>query len=135
MLIREEELPKVELASMNDTHLEDLIMINELAQLIEDKKTDLITEKLDALIVHTVEHFSSEERMMLEKRFPAYPMHKAEHDRALAEMNEVVAEWKANKELEALRNYIVTTMPAWLVQHVSTMDTVTARFLVSHFNV
>jgi len=134
MLIREEELPKVALASMNDTHLEDLIMINELAQLIKDKKNELITEKLDALVAHTVEHFSGEEKMMIENRFPAYAMHKAEHDRALAQMNEVVARWRADKDMVALREYIEKIMPAWLVQHVSTMDTVTAHFLVSQIN-
>jgi len=134
MIMTEAELPKVALASMNDTHLEDLIMINELSQLIEEEKTEAITEKLDALIEHTIEHFSAEEKMMLEKAFPPYPMHKAEHDRALAQMKEIVASWKSNNDINVLRHYIETTMPSWLVQHVSTMDTVTARYLVTHIN-
>ncbi|WP_345975491.1 hemerythrin family protein [Sulfurimonas sp. HSL3-7] len=131
MLIRQEELPMVALASMNDTHLEDIIMINELAQLIEDKKVDEISRKLDVMLAHTVEHFGAEEKMMLEKAFPAYLMHKNEHERALAQMKEAVESWKKHKNLEELRDYIEAVMPAWLVQHVSTMDTVTARFLAS----
>lgn len=131
MLMTDEELPKVAVESMNDTHLEDLIIINQLAHLIEEGDVDAITEKLDAFIIHTIEHFSVEEKMMREKEFPAYPMHKTEHDRALAELKETVSNWKAHKDLKALRYYIVTVMPSWLVQHVSTMDTVTARFLVS----
>ena len=131
MLIRQEELPMVALASMNDTHLEDIIMLNELAKLIEDEKVEEISGKLDAMLSHTVELFAAEEMMMQEKGFPAYSMHKAEHDRALAQMKEIVESWKKHKELDVLRHYIEGIMPAWLVQHVSTMDTVTARFLVS----
>lgn len=126
----QEELPMVALASMNDTHLEDVIMINELARLIDEGSMDEITEKLDIFIIHTVEHFSGEEKMMLEKGFPPYQMHKTEHDKALAQMKEVSEYWKAHKDLNALGHYIKVFMPAWLVQHVGTMDTVTARFLV-----
>ena len=68
---------------------------------------------------------------MLEKGFPPYQMHKAEHDKALAQLKEVAQYWKEHKNLKALSHYIKVFMPAWLVQHVSTMDTVTARFLVT----
>ncbi len=129
--MRQEELPLVALASMNDTHLEDVIMINELARLIEEKSVDEITVKLDAFIAHTIEHFAGEEKMMLEKGFPPYRMHKMEHDRALAQMEEVAKYWKEHKDLNALGHYIKHFMPAWLIQHVSTMDTVTAHFLVA----
>jgi len=127
----QEQLPMVALASMNDTHLEDVIMINELARLIDNRETDAITLKLNELVNHTVEHFAGEEKMMLEKGFPPYQMHKTEHDKALSQMKEVVEHWKKHKDFNALDHYIKVFMPAWLVQHVSTMDTVTARFLVS----
>lgn len=127
----QEQLPMVAMPSMNDTHLEDVIMINELARLIDEADMGEITAKLDILIGHTIEHFSGEEKMMLEKGFPPYQMHKTEHDKALAQMKEVSQHWKEYKDLNALSQYIKVFMPAWLVQHVSTMDTVTARFLVA----
>lgn len=131
MLMRQEELPMVALASMNDTHLEDLIMINTLSQLITDNDVEKIGLMLDQMVEHTVQHFAQEEQMMLEKNFPAYQMHKNEHERALVEMKNVNLQWKQDKNTAVLQNYIEVVMPAWLVQHVRTMDTVTAQFLTS----
>ncbi len=84
--------------------------------MIEDGNSEAITEKLDDFIAHTIEHFYAEEKMMLAKAFPAYPMHKAEHERALAQMKEKVAEWKANKDLNALKHYIEVMIPEWLIK-------------------
>ena len=40
--------------------------------------------------------------------------------------------WKATRDLPALRHYLETELPAWLQQHIATMDMITARFLKMH---
>lgn len=131
LLILESQLPMVELSSMNDTHLEDILIINKISSAIEKKDTTAISLLMKELVEHTVEHFSGEEKMMLEKKFPPYFMHKSEHDRALDELREQEVLWSENQDLVYLKNYIETTLKNWIINHIQTMDTVTAKFLVS----
>lgn len=127
----EDRLPLVAMPSMNDTHLEEVILINRIAEAIQKGDESRIGILLDELVEHTVAHFETEEAMMREKRFPPYLMHKGEHDRALNEMKMQVLSWKESHDNEALALYIGTTLPQWITQHVGTMDTVTANFLVN----
>jgi hemerythrin len=128
-MMRQEELPMVAMAAMNDTHLEEMILINKISEAVEQKDEEKVTVLLDALLEHTIEHFSGEEKMMCQKRFPPYPMHKGEHDQALAELRIVVALWKEQHDFASLARYIGETLPQWIVQHIRTMDTATANFL------
>jgi len=62
--------------------------------------------------------------------FPPYPVHKGEHDRALNELRVVAQNFEETKDTKALKNYIDATLSPWLIQHIETLDTVTAMFLV-----
>jgi hemerythrin len=128
-MMRQEELPMVAVAGMNDTHLEEMILINKISEAIAQKDEAKVTELMEALLEHTIVHFSGEEAMMREKRFPPYPMHKGEHDRALGELSAQLKLWKKHHDLALLSRYIDGTLPQWVVQHIRTMDTATANFL------
>ena len=129
-MITQEQLPMVAMDSMNDTHLEDLLMINAISKAIDNQEIEKISTMLQELIEHTVAHFSGEEEMMREKMFPPYPIHKGEHDRALNELRAVSQNFEDTKDLQTLQNYIDTTLSPWLIEHIQTLDTVTAMFLV-----
>lgn len=135
MLIEKQELPLVAMEFMNDTHMEDIDIINELFELIltyEKESTIENENKLNAKYKewfdHTVEHFNAEEVMMQEKSFPPYPFHKAEHDNSLKTMEEIFTKWLEIKDIQILKQYFIETLPQWLVQHIRSMDTVTAMF-------
>ena len=128
-MITQEQLPMVAMPSMNDTHLEDILLINRLSDAAEAGDVEATEQILDALVAHTVEHFSGEEEMMREKMFPPYPVHKGEHDRALNELKMVAQNFKTTKETQAVVHYIEAVLTPWLLQHIETLDTVTAMFL------
>lgn len=130
-MITQEQLPMVAMPSMNDTHLEDIILFNKLSTVIAQQDIQATTQVLNELLKHTIEHFSGEEKMMIEKKFPPYSMHKSEHENALAGMREEIALWNQNHDFNRIGHYANITLPQWLIQHVSTLDTVTAQFLVS----
>ena len=130
-MLYEEQLPMVAMPSMNDTHLEEVILINRISEAIRNQDAGSVGLLIDELLAHTIVHFETEERMMREQRFPPYPMHKGEHDRALNEMRQQVASWKESEDFAALADYIGRTLPQWIVQHIGTMDMVTANFLAS----
>jgi hemerythrin len=135
MLIDKTDLPVVAMDFMNDVHEEDREIINELFELIltyENEATDTnkknINVKYQQWTQHTIEHFHGEEVKMQELNFPPYPMHKGEHDNALVQMDAVFQEWDASSDIKVLKMYFIETLPSWLIQHIQTMDTVTASF-------
>lgn len=138
MLINKNKLPMVAVEFMNQVHLEDLNLINELYELIttyEKAPTSQNKEKINSMysqwFEHTINHFKTEEEKMLQLNFPPYQMHKSEHDRALNLMDNLFRKWNQTNDINILKNYFEKELPSWLVQHIQTMDTVTARFFKS----
>lgn len=135
MLIDKQNMPVVAMEFMNKVHYEDVDIINELFNFIlqyeknsSNENKELLNKKYQEWYEHTVEHFKGEEIMMKEKNFPPYPFHKGEHDNALSIMNNVFIKWKETDDIKVLKQYFVEELPQWLVQHIQSMDTVTAMF-------
>jgi len=135
MLISKNDLPVVDMEFMNDVHYEDVDIINDLFELIKAYDNDATQSNKDALnakyqewIDHTKDHFHGEEVLMVEKGFPPYPMHKGEHDKALHEMQEIFERWQSSGDVSVLKIYFIEVLPTWLVNHIASMDMVTARF-------
>jgi len=123
---------------MNQTHLEDVDIINELYENIIEYKNNSskeneenLTKKYQEWTNHTIEHFKAEEIMMEEKKFPPYSVHKSEHKYALNRMNEVFNQWLDTKDISIVKIYIEEELLSWLTNHIQTMDTVTAMFFKS----
>jgi len=129
-----DDFPEVPLSEMHKVHIEEVDMINAIYDLLEavekggaDKA--LLTERLDELLEHTREHFANEERLMSEYHFPPYAMHKGVHDLFMADMEQMVADWRSTQQTGPVKQFMCVELPAWMKQHISTMDFVTAGFL------
>ncbi|CAA6814608.1 MAG: Unknown protein [uncultured Sulfurovum sp.] len=134
MLISHEEIPQVSQNFMNDTHKEDVDIINTIFEAIltfekENKDPETIDTLYKEWIAHTIDHFTTEEVEMIESEFHAFPMHKGEHDRVLAQMNEVFEAWQKSRDIQVLKVYFIEVIPQWLNSHISTMDAVTANHI------
>lgn len=130
-MITQEELPMVAMPSMNDTHLEEILIINRLETAAKNNNIEEVPVILKELLEHTVMHFSGEEDMMEEALFPAFKMHKSEHDRHLHELKSVIKYFDEHKDTRAISAYIEGNLAPWLKHHIETMDTMTALFLES----
>lgn len=119
----------VAMPSMNDTHLEDIIIINKLSKAVKDVDAKATSTILAELIEHTIEHFSGEEEMMRKKKFPPYPVHKAEHDRVLHELQSITKRFNEEQDFLLISAYVEGSLEPWLINHIQTLDTVTAMFL------
>lgn len=136
MLISYTDIPQVEMDFMNEVHKEDVDIINTIFEHIlaydgSEESAKIIDDLYTQWIEHTVNHFHNEEVKMQEMRFPPYLAHKGEHDRALQEMRELFSHWQQQRNIKVLKIYFIETLPAWLQTHISTMDTVTARFFAT----
>ncbi len=134
MLISQEMVPQVSQKFMNDTHKEEVDIINALfEEILAFGNTNDNTEKIDTLykewIAHTIEHFTTEEIEMIEAEFPSFPIHKAEHDKVLQQMNDVFNAWERTREIKILQMYFMDVVPQWLISHISSMDAMTANYI------
>jgi hemerythrin len=128
------DIPKVALESMNETHYEEAVLVAKLNGLLERQQTgeSLGTEidvQLEEWLKHTQAHFSRENDMMVEHDFPPYPVHRAVHDEALKLLSFNVQQWRENRDIQALSQYVQEIWPEWYLQHISSMDFITAQFL------
>lgn len=126
-----EQVPKVALDFMNQDHEEATRLTNQLESLVTADSVDnrTVAKALDALLDHCQLHFAREEVQMQQAQFPPYPVHKGEHERVLAEMHGELAAWLEAADLERLKHYLFETLPRWFVDHIATMDTVTAQYI------
>ena len=136
-VLQKEYIPQVELDFMNNTHFEEIEMVNKLGELVTSYLTNknqqtqqAITQNLNTWLDHTQAHFERENELMQETGFPALPIHKSEHDRALNQLTEVIHLWTQQQNIEAVEDYIFTQWPTWFEQHVNTMDMMTAKFAI-----
>ncbi|AXK49767.1 hypothetical protein CRU87_03280 [Aliarcobacter trophiarum LMG 25534] len=135
MLIDKNSLPKVDMDFMNETHFEDVDFINKLYENIEEFEKDNSITNFESIkhsyknwLDHTVQHFATEEEEMEKRGFFAYPFHKAEHDANIEDMRDVWSSFEASKNISELKHYIEYDVVNWLINHIKSMDTVTARF-------
>ena len=129
MILSPNDLPKVVVDDMNNIHTTELEILNNLHDAVLKGNLEDIDRLLDEFIKDVEEHFSFEQNLMEKYNFFAYPMHKGEHDRVRMELDSLKKQWDKNKNPELIKSYIENHFVPWLINHVQTMDTVTAMFL------
>jgi hemerythrin len=120
-------------AFMNADHAHEVKLVNDLEEALAAHgrgtgSLAAVVERLAVLAVHTRQHFLREETLMREAAFPAYPVHKAEHDRVLAEMDAEARVFRERGDGARLSRYLFEVLPAWFLNHIRTMDAMTAGF-------
>lgn len=128
------DFPEVAVKAMHDVHVEEVAMINEIYALLDAVEAGsgdpaLLADKVEAFLAHTHEHFAGEEQLMQEYAFPPYPMHKLAHDEFLHDLSEAVVQWKEDGNPVPIAHFMRKTLPAWMKEHIATMDFVTADFI------
>ncbi|TNF33567.1 MAG: hypothetical protein EP315_08225 [Gammaproteobacteria bacterium] len=127
-------IPEVAIGSMNETHREEVELVNELGALLDqglkgEVAEPEITAKLNQWVDHTRQHFDSENQLMEEYGFPALPIHRDEHSRMMAIIESLREQWLADRLVEPLAEFIFRKWPEWFDIHVNSMDRVTAQFI------
>ncbi|MGA7989809.1 MAG: hemerythrin family protein [Thermoanaerobaculia bacterium] len=133
-LVDLDKIPQVPLDFINADHREEGRLLNELAEALDTLDAGrgtaaAVASCLAALRDHTATHFGREDDAMRRTGFPAFPVHHAEHVRVLAELDDEVRRFAETGDSARLRAWVLGDVPAWFVNHIETMDLVTARFI------
>ncbi|WP_415901304.1 bacteriohemerythrin [Neptuniibacter sp. QD29_5] len=132
MQVEVTDIPKVAVDFMNDDHAEAVTLLNQLFNTLETGNDSEVDGALSDFYQHNAEHFAREEEQMIRINFPPYTCHKGEHEHVLEEMRETQQQWQANHDRAELSSYLKDTVIPWFVNHINTMDTVTAMFISRH---
>jgi len=133
IILNAETIPRVEIDFMNNTHFEELEIVNKLGENIAayqatDDEVAQISQDLQDWLGHTIPHFERENELMQKTGFPAYGVHSEEHEIALKRLKAVIQTWEDSHNIEQLTDYVLKQWPAWFNAHVSSMDMMTAKF-------
>ena len=138
-ILAPETIPLVDIDFMNNTHLDELKMVNDLGKVVTDYQGDKDTSEdnfneismlLNAWLEHTIPHFERENKLMQETGFPAFAVHADEHKIALDRFKTVINAWTDNKDIDQVTDFIFNFWPNWFTAHVNSMDMMTAKFAV-----
>ncbi len=122
MLLGIDKLPKVANELFNALHEDEAQIIEELYQACQRENLQEIDRLMELLIYDVEDHFSTEEELMREAEFFAYPMHKAEHDSMRRDIKNLYDNWKIGKNVKEIEKKMVP----WLLLHISRWDSITA---------
>ena len=135
MVMDKTEIPVVAIDEMNKTHEREADLVNSLFEMISAHQSgtpasDALTAAVSDFRDHMERHFSREEEMMEQAGFPAFHVHKREHDRVRAELDAILAPLHTSNDFSPLADYLQNTHPDWAKNHIATMDTMTAFYIV-----
>ena len=119
--------PEVALEEMNQVHAEELAQVRQLLKALDENRP--AQEQAQAWLEHTRFHFDNEKGLMAEAGFPPLPIHVAEHDQIWLQMEQQVGAYCQSRDAAGLAGWIRQVWVPWFVQHVNSMDRVTAQFI------
>jgi hemerythrin len=130
MLIKENEIPRVALNDMNEVHDVEIEIVNKLYNaIVENEDIAEILKYFNEFLNDIINHFTFEQGLMEKYNFFAYPIHRTEHDRVMYELKSLEKMLKEKGDIKTVKDYLENVFKPWIINHVQTMDTVTAIYL------
>jgi len=128
-LITDGQLPMIPMPNLNDTHIEEMVIIKKLSEAALDDKVELVQKILQELLKYMSLHFFDEEDLMEEALFPALHAHKSEHDKQLHLLQTIMKEFGKIKDVSLVISYVQDNLIPWIIRHIQTMDETMALYL------
>lgn len=112
---------EVELQLIDREHRELVERLNQLIELLTGgAPRERWLEALDGLINHVVEHFTHEERVMENVRFPGYAEHRLHHQQLVQEVTEFRSGLNSAGDDDTLAT--IRFLKFWVIKHVVQED-------------
>ncbi len=117
--------------SIDEQHKKLINLINTL-QTIVDYSTgeEIERECLAAVVNYTKTHFVYEEGLMREYGYPDFEAHKAQHQKMIDKVNDLLAAYEKNPE-SAMKDAL-DFLKQWLIRHINGTDKQYSEFLISN---
>lgn len=118
----------VGIESIDRDHKKLISLINQLQTAVDySTGEEFEREALDAALGYTKHHFSLEEKLMSENGYPDYEAHKAEHQKMIDKVNDLMTNYSNNPH-DTLHDAQVF-LKEWLIHHINGTDQKYSGFL------
>ena len=115
--------------SIDQQHKRLVHLINQLQTAVDySTGEEFEREALDELVDYTKSHFTYEEGLMQEYGYPEFEPHKAQHQKMIQQVEDVLAEYEQNQD-RAMR-HALDFLKTWLIQHINGTDKEYSDFLI-----
>ncbi len=110
-------------ASVDHEHRELIELINELHDALSRtaRNREEIGDFLGEIHARISAHFALEERLMREKDYADYPEHKADHDRLLNDIGDIMDDYDSDS-FEDMEKDLSKRLHNWFSKHFSSLD-------------
>lgn len=113
---------------IDQQHRQIIDYINTLEEAIAEQNRETVSMVLDQLLAYTESHFTLEESLMEDVRYPFLNGHRKIHQSFIAKVKDHIERFHRGEDVaEALRKQL----ELWLVNHIKTVDSDYARDLKS----
>lgn len=120
----------VGIESIDAQHRQLIELINRLQNTVDYATGgDYERAALDAVVDYTRIHFRYEEELMQEHGYPSLEAHRAEHEKMVAKVEELLQAYRADED-RALQDALAF-LKAWLINHINGTDQQYSEFLIA----
>lgn len=108
------------IADIDYEHRELIGLINDLIDGIAEDSADAVMDHLGEIYARIAAHFALEEKIMRERNYDQYADHKADHDRLLDAIRDIMDEYDDDASLD--NDEFVDRLDHWFTDHFRTKD-------------
>ncbi len=119
--------------AVDHEHRKLIDLVNRTAGAILDRQSDSDIERgFGDLLLAISSHFALEERQMRQARYDELPDHKADHERLLDELRDLMD--AAGETPEESADHLISALEAWFAEHFRVHDSRLHRRLGPHLH-
>jgi hemerythrin len=121
-LIEWQERFRIGIPSVDYEHQEMIALLNELYNGITSSRAEIeIVEFLGEIYARISAHFALEERLMQERNYDLYTVHKAEHEDLLDDIRDIMDEYE-DGAFEDSMTHLGSRLEEWFSKHFNEQD-------------
>lgn len=112
---------KLNIHEIDDQDKKLIDFVNSLHEVMkEDKSNKLLGSVLDALLAYTKIHFNTQERMLIQNKFPYIENHKIEHKKFITKIETFRSKFENGQAGLAME--VLEFLSHWLGNHIKKVD-------------
>jgi hemerythrin len=109
-------------------------LINDLLKICRENNNggdyESFNRLVEIILEHFQKHFETEEKLMLEKKYPQYAEHKKRHDKLLEDIKKMLDKIIKEPQKNSLINMVIF-LREWFVENIYIMDKQLGEYLKS----
>ncbi|HTP53071.1 MAG TPA: bacteriohemerythrin [Anaeromyxobacteraceae bacterium] len=119
----------VGIPAIDEQHRELFARVNRLVEAMRASDSTEVMRLMDFLSEYVGEHFAAEEELMQRYAYPRFVLHKAAHDRFVADYTDMRKKFEIRGAMSFVTIQVKTWLCDWLMAHVSGTDMAFAEWL------